>query len=141
MFSRRLVIRWIAEGKLVTDLLGMIELVVLILFAVTLLFLAIPINQQSTDRDYRLMLETEDAVIIGVVLVNYLLQIVRILLAIRRTQANCLLQEEMNHMDLNLPGEHSLVADPVAEERKVREKLIDRKKLLVRCVQEPNPSE
>ena len=71
----------------------------LCIFAATLIFLIA--YGEGEGKDYRELLETDDAIILLVVMTRYVMQIVRLISVIRKVRINRKVQNEMKKIDLN----------------------------------------
>ena len=78
------IIRYLSEGSLralTKGFMGKIDIIVFIIFAVTLIFLAI--NNENDDDE---ILETDDILIILIVIGRYAVQIYRMVTSIKQTK-------------------------------------------------------
>lgn len=72
---------------------------ILCLFGATLMFLVIYGREEG--KDYRKLLETDDVLILVIVVSRYLVQVVRLLCVIKKAKSNRKMQREIKKVDLN----------------------------------------
>jgi hypothetical protein len=86
-----LIVRWISEGQLCKSRCNIFDLGVLLVFAATLIFL---MASSDVDRkDYREFLQTDDAVILVIIITRYLVQVTRLICEIKSAKTNRILHE------------------------------------------------
>ena len=73
----------------------------LCLFGATLLFL-IAYGEGDDQKDYRELLDTDDVLILVIVMTRYVVQVVRIVYILKKAKNNRELHSEMKKIDLNM---------------------------------------
>lgn len=96
-----MVVRWISEGKLCHRKTNLFDLGLLCIFAATLIFLFLFSNEGEDEKDYRKFIETDDIIILILVIGRYVGQIVSLVYAVRNSTTNRELQKEVKNIDLN----------------------------------------
>ncbi len=81
-------VRWISEGGLCHRRINIFDLGLLCLFAATLCFLAVYAESPNEEKDYRELVETDDIIILVIVIARYIAQAVSLILTIRNSSAN-----------------------------------------------------
>lgn len=71
----------------------------LLIFAATLIFLMV--SAEDDGKDYRELLETDDIVILVIIMSRYLVQVARLFFVIKSAKANRHIHEEIKKIDLN----------------------------------------
>jgi hypothetical protein len=129
----RLVVRWISEGRLCDRRINIFDLALLCLFAATLCFLAFYSQSTDEEKDYRELVETDDIIILVIVIARYVAQAVSLVLTIRNSTANREIHKEiknvnLNNIDLNLSANFG---EAYKAEERVRQKMTAKKNTLV----------
>ena len=85
------------------------DLALLLLFAATLLFLIFSGGEKSS-RDYKEALDTEDVLVLTLVIARYIAQIARLICVISKAKTNRKLHHELKELNLNEVNEGNQTA-------------------------------
>ena len=77
-----------SEGKLCHKKTNIFDLGLLCIFAATLIFLLVFSNEGENEKDYRKFIETDDIIILVLVIGRYIGQIVSLIYAVRNSKTN-----------------------------------------------------
>lgn len=78
-----------------------LDLGILLVFAATLIFLTFYVETDEIKKDYRELIETDDVIILVIVMSRYLVQIIRLIFAIKHAKINRDIHNEMKAVNLN----------------------------------------